>query len=103
MNLAELREARVLIAVAAQAMVENLDVTRAVHRLDRVVPLVRRLRKEHVLAERLHVPGAAPHGGLPAIRSVDFLIARRSLLLAHVGNQRLEQRPTFRMPEDGTR
>ncbi len=58
MHLAELRELEGQVAVGLQAVLEDLDVAWAVHRLDHEAALVvrARLRQEHVLAEGRHVP-----------------------------------------------
>ena len=53
MHLAELGDAVRQIAIAAQIALEDLDVARAVHRLDDERLLVGRHAREHVLAERL--------------------------------------------------
>ena len=47
-------------------------------------------------------------GGLPQrpvehLRRVDLDISRRLLAPPHIGNERLEQRPALRMPEDRSR
>ena len=52
-HLAELREAVGQIAIAAQVVLEDLDVAGAVHRLDDERLLVGRRAREHVLAERV--------------------------------------------------
>ena len=77
MHLAELGEAQRQLAVAAQALLEHLDVTRAVHRLDREDALIRRLGHEHVLAESLDVPGLDPQLAVHDLRRVDLVVARR--------------------------
>ena len=50
------------IPVAVQAAVVDLHMARAVHRLDRVDPLVFVAGREHVLAELVPVTGLAPTG-----------------------------------------
>ena len=99
MHLAELREAQRQVAIAADALLEDLHVARAVHRLDGVQPLVRRARHEHVLAELLQVARLLPQRGVHDLRRVDFLEAGALLRLAHVADQALEDAPALGMPE----
>ena len=60
MHLAELGEAQRQVAIDCDALVEDLHVARAVHRLDGEHALIGRLRQEHVLAELLQVAGLLP-------------------------------------------
>ena len=69
MHLAELREAQRQLAIAAQALLEHLDVTRAIHRLDRERALIRRLGHVHVFAEGLDVPGLHPQFAVHDLRA----------------------------------
>jgi hypothetical protein len=56
MDLAELRQPQRQLSIAAQPLAEHLNMSRAIHRLDRKRPIVRRLGQVHVLAEGLDVP-----------------------------------------------
>ena len=102
-HLAEFGEAQRQLAVAAQPLLEHLDVPGTVHRLDGEGALIRRLGHEHVLAEIGDVTGLHPELPVHDFRRVDFQIARRILPLAHVGDQLLEQSPALRMPKHRAR
>src|SRR5262245_8163261 len=82
-------------------MLEDLDVPGAVHRLDREDALVRCAREVHVLAELLEVTRLLPEADIHHLRGAYFG-ERGGLALAHVTDQRLENDPTFWMPEDRT-
>ena len=103
MHLAELREPQRQVAIAADALLEDLHMPGAVHRLDGVQPVIRRARHEHVLAELLQVPGLLPQHRVHDLRRVDFLEAGLLLGLAHVGDQALEDPPALGMPEHRAR
>ena len=105
MHLAEFAELVGQVAVRFQPVLEDLDMARAVHRLDHEDALVvlARLGQEHVLAERRHVAGGDPERGIDELRRVHLRIARRALAPAHVVLQRLEQRPALGMPEHRAR
>ena len=64
-HLAELGEPHRQFAVAAQPVLEDLHVPRAVHGLDGVDALIGRLGEVHVLAELLQVPGLPPQRARP--------------------------------------
>ena len=76
---------------------------RAVHRLDGVDALVGRLRREHVLAELLPVARRLPEATVHELGAVDLVEASGLLLVAHVGDERLEHAPTLRVPEHRAR
>ena len=103
MHLAELRKPHRQLPIAAQAVLEDLHVPRAVHGLDGVQPLVRGLGEKHVLAELLQVPGLLPQSRVHELRRTDFFVAGGALALAHVGDQRLEHGPALGMPEHRAR
>ena len=103
MHLAELGVTDRQVTVAAQALPEDLYVARAVHRLDGIDPIVGRLRREHVLAELLPVSGGLPEAAVHEFGAVDLLEASDFLLVTHVADQRLEDAPTFRVPEHRAR
>jgi len=104
-HLAELGQLERQIAVGLEPVLEDLDVTRAVHRLDHEGALVlrARLRQEHVLAERRHVAGGDPERRVHQLRRVDLDIAGGALAAADVVLQQLEQRPALGMPEHRAR
>ena len=78
-HLAEFRELERQIAIGLQAVLEDLHVPGAVHRLDRVDALVvvAMLREEHHLAILLHVAGGDPQRGIHELRRVDLDVAGR--------------------------
>src|SRR5262245_2991499 len=86
--------------VGPQAVLEDLDVAGAVHRLDGELALVLGHRGEHVFAEGLPMAGGLPQRLVQELRAVHFAIADRILPPAHVIDESLEQLPAFRMPED---
>src|SRR5262249_14848288 len=98
----ELAIAKRQIAVAAQIRVEDLDVPRTVHRLDREVTLLR-LRGEHVLLVVLPVSRALPQAAIEDHRTAHFLVAVIAVNLAHVLLDLLPDGPPLRMPEDHAR
>ena len=101
MYLAKLGDLERQIAIRFEAVLENLDVAGTVHRLDNegTIVLVARLDEKHDVAKRRHVAGSDPQRGVDELRRVDFDIAGVGLPAADVILQRLEQRPTLRVPE----
>jgi hypothetical protein len=96
--LAELAVAQRQVAVAAQLRLEDQHVARAVHRLERVLALLR-LRREHVLAVVLPVAGLLPQALVQDLRALDLLVARVLVDLAHVLLDLLPDGPALGMPE----
>ena len=90
------------VAVAVQALVEHLDVARAVHRLQRVGALLR-FGEKHVVFVIVPVAGLLPQGYVEDLRAAHFLIAAVAIDLAHVLLDHLPDRPALRMPEDQAR
>jgi len=90
------------IPVRAQIAVEYLDMTRAVHRLDRVIALFR-LRGKHQLVIVFPVAGFLPQRAIHHLRGADFLIAMHGQHAAHVLLDRLPQTPALRVPENHAR
>ena len=84
-------------------MLEDLDVARAVHRLDGELALVLGHGGEHVLAEGLPVARGLPQRLVEDLRPVHLAIADRVLPPAHVVDQALEQLPALRVPEHDAR
>ena len=105
MNLAELGKLEGQIAVRLQAIFEDLNVTRAVHRLDDEGALVvfARLGQEHVFAEGRHVAGSDPQRRIHELRRVDFDVAGSGLAAADIAFEDLIKRPALRVPEHRAR
>ena len=105
MHLAELGQLERQIAVGLEPVLEDLDVARAVHRLDHEGALVLRARlgQEHVLAEGRHVTGGDPERGVHQLRRVDLDIAGGGLAAADVVFEQLEQGPALGVPEHRAR
>ncbi len=99
---AELAVAQRQLAVAVQAVVVDLHVARAVHRLDRVVAVLRR-GLEHVVAVVLPVPGALPQRDVEHQRAAHLVVAGGAVHPAHVLLHHLPDRPTPRVPEHQAR
>ena len=100
---AELGHAQRQVAVRAQPVLEDLDVARAVHRLDGEDALVLglvagRLRHEHVLAEPAPVAGGLPQRLVEQLRRVDLAVVALQAA-AHVGDDLLEDGPAVGVPE----
>ena len=95
---AELGEPQRQVAVALQALVEDLHVPRAVHRLHRVVARLR-LGEEHVLAEIVPVPRALPQRDVEHLRRPHLGIAVLVEDAPHVLLDALPDHPAPRVPE----
>src|SRR5216683_4098379 len=95
---AEFAVAQRQIAVAPQGLVENQYVSRAVHRLDRVVALLR-LGGEHVFPVVLPVARFFPQAAVEDLRAAHFEIAVFPVDTTHVLLDLLPDRPALRMPE----
>ena len=109
MHDAEFGEPQRQLAIRAQAVLEDLDMAGAVHRLQRIDALVLRLgvvaggaRHEHVLAIPAPMAGDFPQVLVEHLRRADLLIVGGEAA-AHVGDQGLEQRPALGMPEHRAR
>ncbi len=83
-------------------MVVDQHVARAVHRLHRVVALLR-LGEEHVLLVVVPVAGFLPQLDVEDRRAAHLPITRFAIHLAHVALDRLPDRPAARMPEHHAR
>ena len=103
MHAAELGDLHRQVAIALEAVLEDLHVARAVHRLQREDALVLGLGDEHVGVVGLPVARRLPQRSLEELRRVDLDVAFRVLAAAHVGDQPLEQRPALRVPEHRAR
>gem|GEM_PF-3681673 len=80
-------------------MLVDLDMARAVHRLDCELAAILRRGGEHVLAEGLPVAGSLPQALVEDLRRVHLAIADGALATAHVVLESLEKRPALRVPE----
>ena len=98
----EFSQAQWQVFVRAQTVVKNLDMTRAVHRLNREIAFFR-LSGKHIVAIIFPVTGFLPQGAIHNQRSFYFLVTPLILLGAHVLLDLLPQSPTFGMPEHHTR
>ncbi len=96
---AELAVAQRQVLVAADALVEDLDVPRAVHGLDREVALLR-LRGEHVVLVVLPVAAPLPERAVEDLRAAHLLVAVVLVHAAHVLLHLLPDHPALRVPED---
>ena len=95
----ELAETNRQIAVALQALIENLHMARAVHRLDGHVAVIMGADGEHVVAVFIPVAGLLPQLAVHHLRSIHFLIAVALHLAADVVLQGAAQAPALRVPE----
>src|SRR5476651_1889413 len=107
---AHLRHAQRQLAIAAQTLVEDLDVARAVHRLQREDAL-RRVGDElaqaflvlaeiHVLAELLPVARGFPQAAVVELRRLHLDIAAGLELASQVRLERAPERPALGVPVD---
>jgi len=101
-TLAELAVAQRQVAVAFDALLEDQNVARTVHRLQGVVALFR-LGGEHVLAVLVPVPGFFPQALVDDLRAFDLQIAVVAVDLTHVLLHALPHRPALGVPEHQTR
>ena len=90
------------IAVRAERALEDLDVTRAVHRLQSV-DAVLRLRRKHVGAVLRPVAGLLPEGAVEELRCLHFLVAVVAVDAAHFLLDHLPEGPALRVPENHAR
>ena len=86
------------IAVALHALLENQDMTRAVHGLQSVVALFR-LRGEHVVTVLVPVTCFFPQRFINDLWALHFLVAVVLVNGTHVLLDLLPNSPTFGMPE----
>ena len=108
MHVAEFRKPYRQIAIGFQAVLEDLHVARAVHRLQRedavVVGVVAGDRHlEHVVAVPAPVARRLPQRLVEHLRRVDLLVALLVEPAAHVVDQVLEHLPALGVPEDDAR
>src|SRR6266581_892704 len=99
---AELAVTQRQLAVTVQALVVNQKVSGTVHRLDRVVALLR-LGGEHVFPVVLPVARFLPQAAVQDLRAVHFEIAVVPVDATHVLLDLLPDRPALRMPEHHAR
>ena len=100
----ELRHAQRQFPVASQALVEDLHVAGAVHRLEGehavMLRLILDMGGEHVLAEFLPVAGGLPKLAVHQLRRAHLLVVGRVQAAAHIGLDRAVQHPSLGVPED---
>ena len=96
---AELGHAQRQLAIGLLADVEDLDVTRAVHRLDGQDLALGALAHEHGVAELLGVARLLPQALVEDLRSLHLLVAGRVQATAHVVLEHAVERPALRVPE----
>ena len=89
-------------AVAAQSLVENLDVPGAVHRLDGVVVFVN-AAGEHIAAELVPVAGFFPQRAVQNLRPLYFFVAVFAQFAAHIVLDFAVDDPALRVPENHAR
>src|SRR6218665_125700 len=98
--LAELAQAQRQVPIALDALLEDDDVARAIHRFEGVVALFR-FGHEHVLAVLVPVTGFLPQALVENLWPLDLLIAVVAVHAPHVLLDLLPQRPALGMPEHG--
>ena len=91
MDDAEFRDPHRQFAIGFQAVLEDLHMAGAVHRLEREDAFILGLGDEHVLAIGLPMAGRLPQRAVEHLRRIDLDIAGRLLAPAHEGDQGLEQ------------
>src|SRR5690349_6300484 len=97
---AEFGEAQRQVAIALEALAEDLDVAGTVHRLQRQHLLVGALRDEHVLAKLLPVPRRLPEGAIEQLRRLHLAIVVVLETAAQIALDGAPQRPALGVPED---
>ena len=98
MALAKLAVAQRQVAVALDTLLEDQDVTGAVHRLERVIAFLA-FRGEHVVAVFVPVAGLFPQALVQNLRPFDLLVAVVPIDAAHVLLHLLPQRPALGVPK----
>src|SRR3546814_9976982 len=93
---AEFRHAQRQVAVAGDALLEDLDVPGAVHRLHRQDAILG-LGDEHVLVELLPVAGRLPEGAVNELWRLHLGVAGRLPAAAPVGLDGAVERPALGM------
>ena len=89
------------ITVALDALLEDQDVPRTVHRLQGVFTLFR-LGREHVVTVLVPVTGFFPQAFVDDLWAFDFVVTAVAVDLAHVLLHLLPDGPPFGMPENQT-
>ncbi len=96
---AELGHAQGQVAIGLLADIEDLDVARAIHRLDRQNLFLRRFADEHGVAELLPVARAFPQAAIEDLGRLDLHIAVVVQPAADIVFQGAEQGPALGVPE----
>src|SRR6202045_2592951 len=91
------------VAIGFEAVLEDLHVAGTIHRLQGEDAFILGLGDEHVLAKRLPMSGSLPERAVEHLRGIDLDVAEFALPPPHIGNQRLKQGPSLRLPENGAR
>ena len=76
--------------------------TGAIHRFDRVLPIIR-FDGKHVITEFIGVTTTFPQREIDHLRRLDFLIAFIKLCRTHITFNRTVNRPAFRVPKHHAR
>ena len=97
-TLTKLAIAQGQVAVAFDALLEDQNMPRAVHRLERIFTFFR-LCGEHVFAVLVPVAGFLPEGFVNNLRAFDLQVAVVTVHLPHVLFHALPQGPALRMPK----
>ena len=105
---AELGQAQRQLAIGAQAVLENLHVAGAVHRLDGEDLVVlggvtRRGGGKHRLLVPAPVARGFPQRLVEELRRIHLVVVQLGKAAAHVGDQLLEHRPALGVPEHDAR
>jgi hypothetical protein len=96
----ELGHAERQLAVRPLALIEDLHVARAVHRLEGQLLALDRLAHEHVGPVFFPVPGRLPEFSVQHLGRLDLDVARGVQPAAHVGLDDPPQYPALGVPED---
>ena len=101
---AKFRHAQRQFAIGPQALIENLHMAGAIHRLQRQHAVffifVFHARHEHVFAEFFPMPGSFPELPIHQLRCLHFLIIGDIQAAAHIGFHRAIKPPALGVPED---
>ena len=96
----KLRHPHRQITIAFQALLENLHMARAVHRLQRQRAVIFRFCREHGFPEFLPVARCFPECAVDELRRFHLEIFRSFQALPHISFALAIQRPAFGVPEN---
>ncbi len=97
---AELGHAQRQFAIGALALIEDLHVTGAVHRLEAERLALDRLADEHIGAVLVPVARGFPEFSVQNLRRLDLDVSGGVQTAAHIGFQHAPQHPALGVPED---